>query len=68
MSLEIKCLTEDCNEILPNLNSDIQAGHVSCGDTVACEECGNVYEVVNLDPLQFKLIEDDDSEDEDDED
>jgi len=38
------------------------------GDSVSCEECATVLEVVGLDPVELDIVEDLDGEDDDDDD
>ena len=36
---------------------DIEMDEVEEGDVVACEECGNEYEVVGLEPLELARVD-----------
>ncbi len=47
----------NCPECDTELNIDLDI--VDEGDVVACEECGNEYEVVGVDPLELAKVEDD---------
>ena len=53
----------DCEAFL-----DLEADDVDEGEIIPCPECGVELEVVNTNPLEFGLVEDEDEElDEDDE-
>ncbi|HYE14429.1 MAG TPA: hypothetical protein VD968_08325 [Pyrinomonadaceae bacterium] len=53
----------------PDCDADVHVDtDADKGDTVTCEECGTVLEVVGLDPVELDIVEDDMEEDYDDED
>jgi len=47
---------------------DIEADDVEEGQLISCPECGADLEVVNTNPIEFDLADDEDVEEEDDED
>ena len=46
---------------------DIEADDVEEGQLISCPECGADLEVVNTNPIEFDLADDEDTEEEDDE-
>jgi len=46
---------------------DIEADDVEEGQLISCPECGADLEVVNTNPIEFDLADDEDMEEEDDE-
>jgi len=46
---------------------DIEADDVEEGQLISCPECGADLEVVNTNPIEFDLADDEDVEEEDDE-
>jgi len=52
----------DCEAFL-----DLEADEVGEGEIIPCPECGVELEVVNTNPLEFDLLEDDEELDEDEE-
>ena len=46
---------------------DIEADEVTEGQLISCPECGADLEVVNTNPIEFDLAEDEDMEEKDDE-
>ena len=46
---------------------DLEADDVDEGEIIPCPECGVELEVVNTNPLEFDLLEDDEELDEDEE-
>jgi alpha-aminoadipate carrier protein LysW len=47
---------------------DLEADEAEEGELVSCPECGTDLEVVSTNPLELRLAEDEDLDDEDDED
>ena len=58
--------TGTCPECEADVHVDTDADK---GDVVSCEECGTDLEIVGLDPVELDIVEDDESDfDEDEED
>ena len=58
--------TGTCPECEADVHVDTDADK---GDMVSCEECGTDLEIVGLDPVELDIVEDDESDlDEDEED
>jgi len=53
----------DCEAFL-----DLEADDVDEGEIIPCPECGVELEVVNTNPLEFDLVEDEDDEELDEDD
>lgn len=43
----------ECENVL-----DVDVDEVEEGDVIACEECGNEYEVVGVEPLELARVDD----------
>jgi alpha-aminoadipate carrier protein LysW len=46
---------------------DIDEDEVDEGEVVACPECGSEFEVVTIDPLELKPVEEEEFDDDDEE-
>jgi alpha-aminoadipate/glutamate carrier protein LysW len=46
---------------------DIEEDEVDEGEVVACPECGTEFEVVTIDPLELKPVEEEELDEEEDE-
>jgi alpha-aminoadipate/glutamate carrier protein LysW len=46
---------------------DIDEDGVDEGEVVTCPECGNDYEVITINPVELKLVEDEGYEDDEEE-
>lgn len=46
---------------------DIEEDEVDEGEVVACPECGTEFEVVTIDPLELKPVEEEEFDEEEDE-
>jgi alpha-aminoadipate/glutamate carrier protein LysW len=44
---------------------DIEEDDLEEGDVVSCSDCGSDFEVVTINPLELKKVEDEDDDDED---
>lgn len=52
----------------PDCENEVEVSEgIDLGDIVSCDDCGSELEVSAIDPLEFDLVEEEDS-DEDDED
>ena len=47
---------------------DIEEDEVDEGEVVSCPECGTDFEVITVNPIELKAVDEDEEEDEDDED
>jgi alpha-aminoadipate carrier protein LysW len=47
---------------------DIEEDEVDEGEVVSCPECGTDFEVVTINPIELKIVEEEEEEDEDAED
>jgi alpha-aminoadipate carrier protein LysW len=47
---------------------DIEEDNMEEGDVVSCAECGSDFEVVTINPLELKKVEEEEDEDEEDDD
>jgi len=54
-----------CPECETNL--DIEEDDVDEGEVVSCPECGTDFEVITVNPIELKAVEEDYEEDEDEE-
>jgi len=54
-----------CPECETNL--DIEEDDVDEGEVVSCPECGTDFEVITVNPIELKAVEDDYEEDEEEE-
>jgi len=45
---------------------DIEEDEIDEGEIVSCAECGSDFEVVTVNPVELKPVEDDDEEDDED--
>jgi alpha-aminoadipate carrier protein LysW len=46
---------------------DIEEDEVDEGEVVACPECGKEFEVITVNPIELKGVDDEDDEDDEDE-
>lgn len=47
---------------------DIEEDEVDEGEVVSCPECGTDFEIVTINPIELKIVEEEEEEDEDAED
>ena len=45
---------------------DLEAGEIEEGEVVSCAECGTDFEVITVEPLELRPVEDEELDDEDD--
>lgn len=67
MPLEVKCPGSDCDVIIPDLRQEVEDGKITIGHIIYCDDCGDEFEVLSINPLQFSsaIDTDEDEEDED---
>ena len=45
-------------------NLDIEEDEVDEGEVISCPECGTDFEVITINPIELKAVEDEDADDE----